>query len=158
MVASGIGAARLGDGVVTADLRQAFPAPTQLHVCATCVHYRLRPRPRLFGQAELQSPGGLKAETEWQQQERQHAERESQLLAAGLPFTYEPHHYAWCDAFTRADLARRAGGGDQEALAELIATRAGRVNPVTGEVTPFYALCARMNPEGRCERYERNGA
>jgi hypothetical protein len=128
-----------------------------LHVCATCAHHRKPARPRLFGSAELQSPGGLKAQTEWDQQEKQHAERESQMLAAGRPFAYEPHHYAWCAALTRTDLAERAAAGDQQALGELVSTRAGQVNPVTGEVAPFYALCVRMNPEGRCARYEPDG-
>lgn len=132
-------------------------AMNPLRVCADCAHYRKPARPQLFGSAELQSPGGLKAQTEWQQREKQHAEHESQMVAAGQPFTYEPHHYAWCAAFTPIRLAERAAAGDEPALAELLSTRAGQINPVTGEVAAFYALCVRMNPEGRCEHYERKG-
>lgn len=129
-------------------------ASSGLHVCVQCRHYRLRSKPDLFGATELQTAGGLKARTEWQQQEKQHAEREAQLVASGGAFTYEPHHYAWCAVFTRRDLAERANAGDRTSLEELMRQGGATMNPVTGEVTPIYALCLRMNPRGTCDRYE----
>src|SRR5580765_2666471 len=123
-----------------------------LHMCVNCCHYRLRPRADLFSSTELQTAGGLKARTEWQQQEKQHAEREAQLVASGGAFTYEPHHYAWCAAYTRHDLVQRAASGDQASLAELMQQGGATISPVTGEITPIYALCLRMNPRGTCER------
>jgi len=125
-----------------------------LRLCANCRHYRLRSTPQLFSATELQTAGGLKAYSEWQQQEKQHAEREAQLVASGGPFTYEPHHYAWCAAFTRLDLVEKASAGDESALAELMASGGATINPVTGKITPVYALCLRRNSRGDCEKYE----
>lgn len=125
-----------------------------IRVCTKCRHYRIRPKPVLFDSAELQTAGGLKARSEWQQQEKQHAEREAQLVAADAAFMYEPHHYAWCAAYTRVELVSGANAGDAAALAELMRHGGGSLNPVTGEVTPIYALCLRMNPRGACERHE----
>src|SRR5262249_11187157 len=79
------------------ETSKATPEPAQaprIRSCIDCRHYRLRPKAELFGPSELQTPGGLKAYNEWQQQEKQHAEREAQLVASGGIFTYEPHHYA----------------------------------------------------------------
>ena len=125
-----------------------------LHMCVNCRHYRLRARADLFSSTELQTAGGLKARTEWQQQEKQHAEREAQLVASGVAFTYEPHHYAWCAAYTNLDLARQASAGDSASLEKLMQEGGGTINPVTGEVSPVYALCLRMNTRGACERYD----
>jgi hypothetical protein len=122
--------------------------------CVDCRHYRLRAKPELFSSAELQTAGGLKARSDWEQQEKQHLQHEEQMVAAGTAFTYEPHHYAWCDAYTRLDLVEKASAGDQGALAELMQQRLATMNPVTGELTPVYALCLRMNPTASCERHE----
>ena len=131
----------------------AHVVPT-VHACKDCRHYRMRPEPELFSSDELQTAGGLKAHAEWLQQEKQHAEREAQLVASGAQFTYEPHHYAWCAAFTPIELVRKANAGDQAALAQLMQNGHATLDPVTGEVSAMYALCRRMNPRGMCERYE----
>lgn len=125
-----------------------------IRFCKTCKHFRSRSNTQLFSSTELQTAGGMKAYSEWQQQEKQHAEREAQLVSAGAPFTYEPHHYAWCAAFTLLELASSADAGDESALAELMRVGGASVNPVTGKVTPIYALCLRRNPRGDCEKYE----
>lgn len=128
----------------------------RIHSCIDCRHYRLRPKAELFGPSELQTPGGLKAYNEWQQQEKQHAEREAQLVASGGIFTYEPHHYAWCAAFTPVDLVTKANTGDQAGLEDLLQTGSAIINPVTGQVSPIYALCLRMNARGDCQKHEHN--
>lgn len=125
-----------------------------LHLCIRCKHHRDRSKAILFGAAELQSPGVLKARTEWDQQQRQRAQQEQQRLASGIPFDYEPHHFAWCAAYTQTDLARRARKGDEEALRALLEQGMGAINPVTGEISLIYVLCAQANPTGNCERYE----
>jgi hypothetical protein len=114
----------------------------------------MRLKADLFSSAELQTAGGLKAQSEWQQQERQHAEREAQLYASGDAFTYEPHHYAWCAAYTPIELVEQANTGDEGALAQLMQEGHARLDPVTGEISAIYALCRRMNPRGTCERHE----
>jgi hypothetical protein len=126
----------------------------QIHTCIDCRHYRMRAKPDLFSAADLQTAGGLKAQGEWQQQEKQHAEREAQVYASGQPFTYEPHHYAWCAAYTPLDLVTKANAGDQAALAQLMQEGHATLNPVSGEVSPIYALCVRMNPRGACGKHE----
>ena len=136
------------DGATTAS-------GTAIRRCIDCRHYRMRLKPDLFSPSELQTAGGLKARIEWQQQEKQHAEREAQLVSAGAPFTYEPHHYAWCAHHTNLELATAANAGDAAAMAELTRSSSAVLDPVTGEITPIYALCRRMNPEGMCEHYER---
>jgi hypothetical protein len=125
-----------------------------IRLCSDCRHYRMRAKADLFSAEELQTAGGLKARSEFQQQEKQHAEREAQLVAANGAFTYEPHHYAWCDAYTRVDLAAQASAGDGTALAQVVQGGLGVLNPVTGAVSPVYALCLRMNPRGTCEKHE----
>ncbi|HVR25556.1 MAG TPA: hypothetical protein VMU26_19840 [Candidatus Polarisedimenticolia bacterium] len=144
---------------MTSDLNYSSQAPGEpasvtVRICKNCQHYRLREGARLFGAAELQTPGGLKAYSEWQQQERQHADREAQLVAAGGTFTYEPHHYAWCVAYTQLALVERAKNGDKGSLTELMQLGGATVNPVTGDLSPIYALCIRKNARGDCEKYE----
>jgi hypothetical protein len=135
---------------VTRDLG----AEPLLRICAHCRHQRMRAELELFSAADLQTPAILKAQVEWDQQRRQRAQQETQRVAAGLPFEYEPHHFAWCAAFTPLDLAHRASKGDPAALSELMAQGAGVINPVTGEVGPIYALCVQKNADGQCQRYE----
>jgi hypothetical protein len=129
------------------------PVPV-IRSCIKCRYSRLRPKADLFSSAELQTSGGLKAYGEWQQQEKQHAEREAQLVSSGGAFTYEPHHYAWCAAFTPLDLATKASAGDQPSLAELMRVGGATIHPVTGKISPIYSLCLRSNPRGDCDKYE----
>jgi hypothetical protein len=51
-------------------------------------------------------------------------------------------------------LIKEAKNGDFEALQELAERGRATMNPVTGEVSPLYALCARMNPMGQCPLFE----
>jgi hypothetical protein len=143
-----------GPAAATTTEASGVVASPGIKACIDCRHYRLRAKPELFSSADLQTAGGLKARSEWEQQEKQHLQHEEQMVAAGTAFTYEPHHYAWCDAYTRLDLVARATAGEQAALAELMQQRLATMNPVTGELTPVYALCLRMNPTGQCERHE----
>lgn len=115
---------------------------------------RLRPKPVLFSPSDLQTPGILKAQVEWDQQSKQRAQQEEQRLASGLPFDYEPHHFAWCDAYTAVELSIQANAGDPAAIEEFMAQGAGVMNPVSGQLSPYYALCAEKNPEGQCPKYE----
>ncbi len=80
-------------------------------------------------------------------------DQETEQWRTGGVFVYEPHHYAWCAAYTRVDLVKKAIAGDQAALATLMKEGSGTLNPVTGEITPIYALCLVMNPRGTCEKY-----
>jgi len=123
-------------------------------ICVACQHYRIRPKYQLYSPASLQSPGVLKAKTEWEQQERQRAEQEAQRLAAGQPFDYEPHSYPWCANFTRLDLVKKANGNDADALATLMREGGAVMDPVSGKVTAIYVLCAQINPTGQCSSYE----
>jgi hypothetical protein len=125
-----------------------------LRLCGDCRHNRRWVPPELFTSAELQTAGGLKARTEWERQSKQHAERETQLSASGGAFTYEPHHFAWCAAYTRLALVEAANAGDETAVATLIREGGASLNPVTGAYSPIYALCQRMNPAGECEKHE----
>ena len=131
-------------------------APTRLgvHRCIDCRYYNFRQEPELFSPSELQTPGGLKAHSDFQEQQKQHAMREEQLLASGRPFLYEPHHHAWCSTYTRLDLVSQARDGSSDALEQLIREGGAMLNPVNGELTAIYALCSRMNPRGMCEKYE----
>jgi hypothetical protein len=38
-----------------------------VHHCVDCRFHRMRAEPELFGSAELKTPGGLKAQSEWMQ-------------------------------------------------------------------------------------------
>jgi hypothetical protein len=114
----------------------------------------MRAEPELFSPADLQTPGILKAQVEWEQQRRQRAQQETQRVAANIPFDYEPHHFAWCAAYTRLDLVARAKADDAGALTELMAEGAGTINPVTGDIGAIYALCIQKNPEANCPKFE----
>jgi hypothetical protein len=144
----------------------------------------MRPKPVLFTKSELQTPSVLKSKLEWDQQDQERERIELQMLESGQPFTYEPYHYAWCAAYTPYDnqlnsaikktlsdgdqalpreLAKQSvargwelihNASDDKALQELMEHYNVTVNPVTGEVMPFYSLCARMNPDGQCPLFE----
>lgn len=126
----------------------------QIRSCRDCRHRKDRPKANLFSSAELQTAGGLKAQTEWQEQEKQHSEGERQLFHSGGAFTYEPRHYAWCAAYTPIELVKAANGGDGVVLAQLMRDGGASLDPVSGEVSAIYALCKRMNPRGECEKHE----
>lgn len=79
-------------------------APGQRAVCAKCRHIRTRAKIDLFDAQDLQSPGALKAQTQWDQDMKQRAQLELQRLQARQLFEYEPHNYAWCAKYTRIDL------------------------------------------------------
>jgi hypothetical protein len=128
--------------------------PPGLRVCASCAHYRMRAAVDLFDATTLQSPGGLASQNKWDEEQVQRAKEEMQRFQARQPFEYEPHHYAWCHAYTAVDLVDKAKAGDAAALNEVMASGGATMNPVTGELSPLYILCALMNPDGRCERYE----
>ena len=133
---------------------QAGGALSELHVCTACTHYRMKPHITLFDSTDLQSPGALTAQTKWDDEQRQRANDEQQLFVDRQPFESEPHHYAWCAAYSMVDEVERARAGDETAKAALMKSDGVVFNPVTGEMSPLYILCAWMNPDGRCERYE----
>lgn len=68
--------------------------------CPKCKYYRKRPKPELFNESELQNSGVLKSKLEWDQHDNERRLLELQRVESGQPFTYEPYHYAWCEAFT----------------------------------------------------------
>jgi hypothetical protein len=125
----------------------------ELRACKSCQHFHLRQPTKLFNGTDLQSPGVLKAQTEWDQENRQRAQQELQRFRAQQPFEYEPHHYAWCAAYTKVDLVERARAGDKAAFEELMQKGGGCFDPVTGEISPLYVLCAWVNPSGQCADY-----
>ena len=127
---------------------------SELHYCRACWHRRMRPEGTPFSPAELEVPEVLKAFTEWQQQRRQQELQERQQLAAGDPFMYEPHTLDWCARYTKLELVDRANHGEGGALEELMDKGGAVMSSVTGEVTPIYAMCQNMNPDGKCEGYE----
>ena len=143
-----------GTRTISPMVDSPLPSVPGIRSCIHCRHYRMRSKPDLFNTSELQTAAGLKARIEWQQQEKQHAERETQLVSSGAAFTYEPHHYAWCAYYTRVEVVTAANAGDAEAMSELARKGGAVLNPVTGEFTPIYALCTRMNPRGVCEHHE----
>lgn len=120
-------------------------------ICAKCKHHRQRSSEQLFGLSDLQIPGVLKAQIEWEQQEQERRLLEVQLFDSGQEFKYEPHYYAWCAVYTPSDkVIKSAQDGNENALKELEKNGGATLNPVTGETMRVYALCARMNPNGRC--------
>lgn len=52
------------------------------------------------------------------------------------------------------ELVRRAHTGDMAALHELAENGRATMNPVNGEIMQIFALCAQMNPTGRCPLFE----
>jgi len=69
-------------------------------ICINCMHYRKRSSEKLFGLSDLQTPGILKAQLEWDQQQDQRADEERRRFEARREFVYEPFNYAWCAAYT----------------------------------------------------------
>lgn len=63
------------------------------------------------------------------------------------------------EAWTRnQELLQKAKEGDEGAMQTLGEKGCATINPVTGEVSPVYALCARINPAGRCPMFEPRAA
>jgi len=87
------------------DLRTGPARAVAYRACNTCRHCRKRPEVQLFDPYSLQSPGVLKAQIEWEQQEQERRRLEQQRFDAGAPFAYEPQYYAWCAAATPHDFA-----------------------------------------------------
>jgi hypothetical protein len=129
-------------------------AQPTVRLCKSCKHMRTRPKVLLFGESSLQSSGALKAQTEWNQEEKQRAQLELQRYQARRPFDYEPHNYAWCARFTRIDLVANAQRGDDAALQQLMREGGATMNPVSGEVQALYHLCAWHNENGDCDGYD----
>lgn len=128
-------------------------SPRGIRVCATCVHYRMRPAVDLFDGDDVQSPGALTAQGKWDEEQRQRAKEEMQRYKAGHPFEYEPHFYPWCAKFTAIDLVEKARAGDQKALQEIMEVGGATISPVSGEISPLFILCAWKNPDGKCDQY-----
>jgi hypothetical protein len=97
----------------------------------------MRPELVLFSTAELAAPGVLKARNQWDQQRTQRAFQEEQRLLSRQPFDYQPHHYPWCAFYTEKE------GGIS-------------VNPVTGDTSPLYILCAWKNEYEDCSQFKRS--
>ncbi len=131
------------------------PAAQAPRVCTRCRFYRLRPSPVLFDASDLQSAGALSSQGKWDEEQRQRAKEEMQRVAAGKSFTYEPHHYAWCASFTRAEVVLTIDPEDVDAVTAALNQGIAVLNPVSGELAPVYQLCVVLNPEAACERYER---
>jgi hypothetical protein len=130
------------------------PAKLPVRLCAMCRHMRTRAKITLFDAQDLQSPGALKAQTEWNNNIKQRAQLEFARFQSRQPFEYEPHHYAWCAHFTQIDLVTRAEGGDSAAIEQLMRTGGAIMNPVTGELGALYELCAWHNENADCDKYE----
>lgn len=52
------------------------------------------------------------------------------------------------------DLIDRAGAGEAEAIWALSERGLATINPVTGEISHYFALCDQMNPKGQCPLFE----
>jgi hypothetical protein len=125
-----------------------------LSVCARCKHQHVRARPVLFSGDEMTSADVLKQQLEWVQQQRQREEAEQRRFMSGGAFDYEPFGYPWCDHYTKVAAVENARAGNDSLLRNLIDSGLANFNPVTGEITPIYVLCDRVNPRGDCEFYE----
>src|SRR5262245_2441244 len=132
----------------------APPGKLPVRICALCRHVRSRVKVALFDGQDLQSPGALKAQTEWNNEMKQRAQLEFARLQSRQPFEYEPHHYAWCAHFTQIELVLNAQKGDTAAIEALMASGGATLNPVTGEIGALYHLCAWHNENGDCAAYE----
>ena len=130
------------------------PGKLPLRVCALCRHVRTRAKIALFDSQDLQSPGALKAQMEWNNEMKQRAQLEFARCQSRQSFEYEPHHYAWCAKFTQIDLVTQAQNGDPAALEKVMAEGCASLNPVTGEIGALYQLCAWHNGNGDCQEYE----
>lgn len=130
-------------------------------ICSNCLYYRTRPKPQLFTGSELQTPGVLKSMNEWEQQEQNRWQNEQQILEAGRPFFFEPHHYAWCDMYTPFDatlpeaMDRALNRSDIEGARELAKKSNQRLKELillaqNGDTSPLDELAghgsATMNP------------
>ncbi|HMD35864.1 MAG TPA: hypothetical protein VKH42_12890 [Vicinamibacterales bacterium] len=122
--------------------------------CKSCKHIRLPAAVQLFDAKDFNSVGVMKAQMELDQENKQRARLELQRIQEQKPITYEPMYYEWCAKFTRLDLVNAARRGDSQALDTLMADGGAMVNPVTGEITPLYVMCAWKNTRGDCPGHE----
>lgn len=149
--------------------------------CENCLHYRIRPRPDLFGDSNLQNPEVLKVMHEWDQMRKEYARIEGGRFKSNDVFVYEPYEYAWCNALTPVDsyfleevlsrknqerikeltaehkvrilnLIEQAKAGDLRAKSEL--GKSGGFKIEDSRVKIVYRLCLRMNEDHRCQLFE----
>jgi hypothetical protein len=110
----------------------------EIHFCNDCKFIRIKKRANPFdGRLDVLNPDILKARNKWEEKQNEIAELERQRFDTGVDFDYEPNFYPWCAAWTESD---------------------GRftIDPVTGNKTLIYILCAAGNERGDCPRFEAN--
>ncbi len=108
---------------------------SEIAICAHCRHMRQKQIADPFSnRLDVWTPDILEAKTKWEEQQREVAIVEEQRYLAGEEFDYEPNNYPWCAAWTEVGKSW--------------------IDPVTGERSKFFVLCAHANPDGTCERYE----
>jgi len=108
---------------------------SEIRICGRCRHFREKIIANPFSnRLDVWTPEILEAKTKWEEQQREIAIVEEQRYLAGEPFDYEPNYYPWCAAWT-----------EREPVS---------IDPITGETTPLYVLCAHANQDGKCKLYE----
>lgn len=140
---------------MSTEVPSASPKPL-LKLCSKCKHVRKRAAPVLFSPGEAHATGVLKAQVAWDQERKQRAQLELQRLLSRQPFEYEPFSYEWCACkkATKIDDVEQARKGDTGLLEHLLAEGKAQVNPVTGEISALYFLCAWRNGNNECEDFE----
>ena len=81
-------------------------------------------------------PEVLEAKIEWEKERNETALLEKQRFDAGELFDYEPNFYAWCAEWTKAN-------------------EQFRFDPVSGERSPIYVLCATANYNAQCPKFKK---
>jgi len=107
-----------------------------IRICGQCRHIRSFVQIAPFRAELLGIPKVLEAKLKWDKEQRELATLEYQRFQAGADFDFEPHNYPWCEKWTALE------GGQV-------------IDPITGQATRLFVICARANARGDCPHWER---
>ncbi len=136
------------------------PKTPTLRLCSACIHQQVPKRPQPFAAHAVMSAGTTDSVNNFLEDEFNKRKIEEQRVAEGYPLDYKPRFFPWCRKLTlsaaRVQAIQQAlhngtDGGAHEAH------EAGRIviDYANGNVLPVYVICARANPNGDCDQFER---
>ncbi len=99
--------------------------------CRDCVHRRRSERINPFAGTRSWTPELLKAKEQWDHEGQELAYIEQDRLKSGEDFDFEPLYFDWCAMWTEKEGRKK-------------------VDPVTGEESRIYEMCARRNANRDC--------
>jgi hypothetical protein len=105
-------------------------------ICVRCKFYRKHIPVNPFSSVKVWTPEILNEKIKWEESQKEAAINEDMRFKSGSDFDYEPIYYPWCAKWTEES--------DEYSI-----------DPITGDKSKIYMLCARANANARCPHFEK---